>query len=66
MLFRSKPTEARAAAPAPTVQALPTDPIWRHKSAVWLKNIILMLILGLAFTLIAWWRIVKIKPGRRR
>ena len=48
------------------MQALPTDPIWRHKSAVWLKNIILMLALGLAFTLITWWRIVKIKPGRRR
>ncbi len=48
------------------MQALPTDPIWRHQPAVWLKNIILMLALGLAFTLITWWRIVKIKPGRRR
>ena len=55
-----------ASGPAPAVQALPTDPIWRHKPAVWLKNIILMLVLGLAFTLITWWRIVKIKPGRRR
>jgi hypothetical protein len=62
----AKTTEVKAAGPAPTVQALPTDPIWRHQPAVWLKNIILMLILGLAFTLIAWWRIVKIKPGRRR
>ncbi|MGH3394104.1 MAG: ATP-binding cassette domain-containing protein, partial [Streptosporangiaceae bacterium] len=55
-----------ASSPTPTVQALPTDPIWRHKPAVWLKDIILMLALGLAFTLITWWRIVKIKPGRRR
>ena len=62
----AKTTAAKPAAPAPTVQALPTDPIWRHQPSVWLKNISLMLILGLAFTLIAWWRIVKIKPGRRR
>ena len=62
----SSPTSSPARGPEPTVQALPTDPIWRHKSAVWLKNIILMLALGLAFTLITWWRIVKIKPGRRR
>jgi hypothetical protein len=62
----SSPTSSPARGAEPTVQALPTDPIWRHKPAVWLKNIILMLALGLAFTLITWWRIVKIKPGRRR
>ncbi len=65
-LAASSPTSSPARGPAPTVQALPTDPIWRHQPAVWLKNIILMLALGLAFTLITWWRIVKIKPGRRR
>jgi hypothetical protein len=25
-----------------------------------------MLLLGLAFTLIAWWRLVKLSPGRRK
>jgi len=25
-----------------------------------------MLLLGLVFTLIAWWRLVKLSPGRRR
>jgi ABC-type multidrug transport system ATPase subunit len=59
-------TKGASGTPVPTVQALPTDPIWRHNPTVWLKNIILMLVLGLAFTLLTWWRVVKIKPGRRR
>ncbi|HEX3493118.1 MAG TPA: FHA domain-containing protein [Streptosporangiaceae bacterium] len=65
---KASPAKAKGASgsPVPTVQALPTDPIWRHNPAVWLKNIIVMLVLGLAFTLLTWWRVVKIKPGRRR
>jgi hypothetical protein len=59
-------TKGASGTPVPTVQALPTDPIWRHNPTVWLKNIILMLVLGLAFTLLTWWRVVKIKPCRRR
>ena len=59
-------TKTASGTPVPTVQALPTDPLWRHNPTVWLKNIILMLVLGLAFTLLTWWRVVKIKPGRRR
>ena len=61
-----QPRPLAAGTPTPAVQALPTDPIWKHHSAVWLKNMIAMLVLGLAFTLITWWRIIKIKPGRRR
>jgi len=29
-------------------------------------DMIVMVLLGLAFTLIAWWRLVKLSPGRRR
>jgi hypothetical protein len=45
---------------------VPTDPLWDHNASTWLKDIGLMLVLGLAFTLVAWWRVIKIKPGRRR
>jgi hypothetical protein len=50
----------------PAGATLPTDPLWRHNSSVWLKNFILMIVLGLLFSLITWWRVIKIKPGRRR
>jgi ABC transport system ATP-binding/permease protein len=53
----------------PVVKAagsVPVDPLWRHESAVWLKDVGLMLVLGLAFSAATWWRVVKIKPGRRR
>jgi hypothetical protein len=45
---------------------LPTDPLWRHQSSVWLKNVILMLVLGIVFLLTTFWRLAKIKPARRR
>ena len=43
-----------------------TDPIWAHKSATWLTDVGAMILLGLLFSLLAWWRIIRIKPGRRR
>jgi hypothetical protein len=46
--------------------ALPTDPIWAHTKSAWLKDMGLLIFLGLVFTGLAWWRLVKIKPGRRR
>jgi ABC-type multidrug transport system ATPase subunit len=57
------PAGQTGAAPTDTV---PTDPLWDHNASTWLKDIGLMLVLGLAFTLVAWWRVIKIKPGRRR
>jgi ABC transport system ATP-binding/permease protein len=55
-----------ASAPATGLPALATDPIWAHKSGVWLKDAGSMVLLGLLFTMLAWWRVVRIKPGRRR
>ena len=53
--------------PASTgVPALPTDPIWAHKSSAWLKDVGAMVVLGLLFSLLGWWRVIRIKPGRRR
>jgi ABC transport system ATP-binding/permease protein len=42
------------------------DPLWKHNAHTWLMDMAAMLLLGLAFTLIAWWRLVKLSPGRRR
>jgi hypothetical protein len=57
-----QPADAQAGSSA----GPPTDPLWDHNASTWLKDIGLMLVLALAFTTLAWWRIVKIKPGRRR
>jgi ABC-type multidrug transport system ATPase subunit len=46
--------------------ALPTDPLWDHLKSAWLKDMGLLIALGLVFTGLSWWRLVKIKPGRRR
>ncbi|HEY6480779.1 MAG TPA: ATP-binding cassette domain-containing protein, partial [Streptosporangiaceae bacterium] len=59
------PAEASAAGPASEVTES-TDPAWRHKPSVWLKDMGLLIFLGLVFTGLAWWRLLKIKPGRRR
>jgi ABC transport system ATP-binding/permease protein len=53
-------------APASGPTALLSDPLWKHNSTTWLKDMAAMALLGLAFTLIAWWRLVRLSPGRRR
>jgi ABC-type multidrug transport system ATPase subunit len=55
----------KAAAPA-GVSAPAPDPLWDHKARTWLMDMAAMVLLGLAFTLIAWWRLVRLSPGRRR
>jgi hypothetical protein len=59
-------TGTAPAAAKPAGPSLPTDPLWRHKSSVWLKDFLLVIVLGLIFSMITWWRVIKIKPGRRR
>src|SRR6266567_1536011 len=58
-------TVARVAAPAAASAPKP-DPLWKHNPRTWLMDMAVMVLLGLAFTLIAWWRLVKLSPGRRR
>jgi ABC transport system ATP-binding/permease protein len=57
---------AGSAAPAASEASEPTDPLWDHTSSAWLKDMGLLIALGLVFTALSWWRLVKIKPGRRR
>jgi len=55
---------ARAAAPA--ASTLKPDPLWKHSPHTWLLDMAMMVLLGLTFTLIAWRRLVKLSPGRRK
>jgi hypothetical protein len=67
---KPSPTPAAASSAAPSSSsgspALTTDPLWKHSARTWLTDVGLMLLLGLAFTLIAWWRLIRLTPGRRR
>ena len=56
---------AKTAAPAGASKST-ADPLWKHNARTWLTDMAAMLVLGLAFTLIAWWRLVKLSPGRRK
>ena len=42
------------------------DPVWKHDGKTWLIDMGLQLVLGLAFVIIARWRLVRLSPGRRR
>jgi ABC-type multidrug transport system ATPase subunit/pSer/pThr/pTyr-binding forkhead associated (FHA) protein len=41
------------------------DTLWRHDQATWLKDMGVLAGLGLAFIVIAWWRLERLRPGRR-
>jgi hypothetical protein len=41
------------------------DPLWRHSGATWLTDMGVLAALGLAFLIIAWWRLERLRPGRR-
>jgi ABC transport system ATP-binding/permease protein len=51
--------------PAAGGPALSTDPVWNHSPATWLRDMGLMVLLGLVFALLTWWRLDRIKPGQR-
>ncbi len=40
--------------------------LWDHQSSTWLTCIGAMIVLSLVFVLIAWWRLNRLSPGRRR
>jgi ABC transport system ATP-binding/permease protein len=43
-----------------------SDPLWRHSSSVWLKDTGIMAGLALVFALLAYLRMRRLSPGRRR
>ncbi|HEY2578784.1 MAG TPA: FHA domain-containing protein [Streptosporangiaceae bacterium] len=52
--------------PAAAGPGLSTDPVWNHTPVTWLRDMGLMVLLGLVFALLTWWRLIRIKSGRRR
>ena len=42
------------------------DPVWAHKPHIWLLDMGLQILLAVVFTTIAWYRLVRLSPGRRR
>ena len=41
------------------------DSLWAHTSHAWLMDITALVVLGVVFALIAWWRLLRQGPGRR-
>ena len=68
----ASPSAAPSATPGTATQTATADssstvdPLWKHSPRTWLIDMAMMVLLGLAFTLIAWWRLVKLSPGRRK
>jgi ABC-type multidrug transport system ATPase subunit/pSer/pThr/pTyr-binding forkhead associated (FHA) protein len=44
----------------------PADPLWDHRPSAWLLAMGVQVLLVVVFTLIAWWRLLRIGPGRTR
>jgi len=63
---RARPSARTSPAAAAPAGATTADPLWKHDPRTWLTDMAAMVLLGLAFTLIAWWRLVRLSPGRRR
>jgi hypothetical protein len=64
------PTASPAVGAAQRTAAAPTasssDPLWDHNAQTWLTDMIVLLLLGLGFALITWWRLIKMGPVKRR
>ncbi len=61
----ASPSAAPAAAGSAS-SAVQPDPLWKHTAKTWLFDMAMMVVLGLAFTLISWWRLIRLSPGRRK
>ena len=42
------------------------DPVWDHRPSAWLQSMGLLVLLIVIFTLVAWWRLLRIGPGQTR
>jgi hypothetical protein len=67
----ASPSASASATPSTPASAsadtgLTTDPLWDHKSRTWIKDMASMVLLGIFFSLIAWWRLIRLSPGRRK
>ncbi|HUN33419.1 MAG TPA: FHA domain-containing protein [Trebonia sp.] len=51
---------------SPHVPGASLDPFWNQTSVHWLINMAALVVLGLIFLCISWWRLVRLTPGRRK
>jgi hypothetical protein len=49
----------------PAVPGQSPDTLWDHSSGTWLIDMGVLVGLGLAFLIIAWWRLERLRPGRK-
>jgi len=49
----------------PLVRDTPPDSLWNHTEKAWLKDMGVLLGLGLVFLTVAWWFLERLRPGRR-
>jgi ABC transport system ATP-binding/permease protein len=40
--------------------------LWQHQASTWLTDIGGMIVLSIIFVVIAWWRLNRLSPGRRK
>ena len=43
----------------------PTDPLWAHTPQAWLIDMAALIMLGVIFSMLTWWRLIRQGPGRR-
>jgi hypothetical protein len=49
----------------PPLHNSPPDSLWRHDQTTWLTDLAVLAGLGMVFLVIAWWRLERLRPGRR-
>jgi ABC-type multidrug transport system ATPase subunit len=49
----------------PPVPGSPTDPLWAHTPQAWLTDMAALVMLGVIFSVLTWWRLIRQGPGRR-
>ena len=52
--------------PAATAPSSSTDPLWDHTAKTWLTDMVALLLLALGYSLLTWWRLLKMGPVKRR
>jgi ABC transport system ATP-binding/permease protein len=50
----------------PSIAGNFTDPLWQHSASNWLRDIGILIGLGVIFSLLAWVRLRRLGPRRRR
>jgi ABC-type multidrug transport system ATPase subunit len=50
----------------PMAAAMAADPLWKHQASTWLTDVGAGIVLAVLFVLVAWWRLDRLSPGRRR